>query len=295
MRADDSQVEIHPDRDKEQAQQDVAERLDVVLDLVAILGFRDQHSGEKRTERKRQSRQLGERREPEGDQQHVQHEQLRRTRPGDDVEPGAHRPLSEDEDDAQGDRGLGGRDPELTPQVRVAGGERRHGDEERDDREILKEQRSHHVAAVRGIKLHALGEHLGNDRRRAHGQCAAKRQPRKPAVAEQVQGDHGHQRRNRNLRQPEAEYRALHCLQLRQAELQTDREHQEDDAELRQIAHVGVVGHPAHRMGSDRDPDREVAQDRRQPHEPAGDDGDDGRRQKQQDQHQRVRHALNLA
>ena len=38
------QVEQHADGDEEQAQQHVAERLDVVLDLVAVLGLRDEHA-----------------------------------------------------------------------------------------------------------------------------------------------------------------------------------------------------------------------------------------------------------
>ena len=86
---------IHADGDEEQAEQHVAKRLDVLLDLVAVFGLGDQHAGEKRAERERQSGELGQRREPERDQQQVQHEQLARALPRNQMEPRAHRPLSE--------------------------------------------------------------------------------------------------------------------------------------------------------------------------------------------------------
>jgi hypothetical protein len=53
MLPDRPQVEIHADGDEEQPEQHVAERLDVLLDLIAILGLGDEHPGEKRTERER--------------------------------------------------------------------------------------------------------------------------------------------------------------------------------------------------------------------------------------------------
>ena len=39
-------VEQHADGDEEEPEQHVAERLDVVLDLVAVLGLGDQHAGQ---------------------------------------------------------------------------------------------------------------------------------------------------------------------------------------------------------------------------------------------------------
>ena len=73
-------------------------------------------------------------------------------------------------------------------------------------------------------------------------------------------------RRDRDLRQPEPEHRAPHRAQLRQAELEPDREHQEHDAELGELARRRVVGHDAERVRPERDADDQVAEDRRQPH-----------------------------
>ncbi len=52
---------------------------------------------------------------------------------------------------------------------------------------------------------------------------------------DQIEREHRRGRRDRHLREPEAEYRAPHRLQLRQAELEPDREHQEHDAEFREL------------------------------------------------------------
>ena len=114
--------------------------------------------------------------------------------------------------------------------------ERRQDDQERDDRQILEQQDAHHVAAVRRGELHALGEHLRHDRRRAHRERAAEREARLPAVADDMQHQHRADGRDRHLREPEPEHRAPHGLQLRQAELEADREHQEDDAEFGEVA-----------------------------------------------------------
>ena len=70
----DPQVELHAHRDEEQAQQHLAEGLDVLLDLVPVLGLRNQHSGDERTEGERQAGELREVCEPQSDEQHVDDE-----------------------------------------------------------------------------------------------------------------------------------------------------------------------------------------------------------------------------
>ena len=56
LRATTREVERHADGDEEEAEQHVAKRLDVLLDLVAVFGLGDQHAGEERAERERQAR-----------------------------------------------------------------------------------------------------------------------------------------------------------------------------------------------------------------------------------------------
>ena len=103
---------------------------------------------------------------------------------------------------------------------------------------------AHDVAAMRRRELHPLGEHLRHDRRRAHRQRAAERDACLPAVARETEREHRDGRRDRHLREPQTEHRAPHRLQLRQAELEPDREHQEHDPEFRELARFGRVGAP---------------------------------------------------
>ncbi len=119
--------------------------------------------------------------------------------------------------------------------------------------------------------------------------------PGKPAEVQEMQADHRHQGRDRDLRETEPEHRPAHRLELRQAEFEADREHQEDDAEFGQIAHVRVVRHPGQRVRTDRDADGQVAENRRQPHQPAEHDRDDRGGEQQQDQLQCMGHRFACA
>jgi hypothetical protein len=58
LRKHQRHVEHHADGDEEQSQQHVAERLDVLFHLIAELGFRNQHAGDKGAQRQRQAGQL---------------------------------------------------------------------------------------------------------------------------------------------------------------------------------------------------------------------------------------------
>jgi hypothetical protein len=97
-------------------------------------------------------------------------------------------------------------------------------------------------------------------------------------------------RRDHHLREAEAEYRAPHRPQLRQAELEPDREHQEHDAEFGELSRRGGVGHPGERVRSNRHADEQVTEDWRQPRKPAGGHHDDRAAEQYEDQLQRRRH-----
>ena len=291
--ADDVEVERHPDGDEEKAEQHVAKGLDVLLDLVAVFGLGDQHAGEKGAQRERETGDFGERREAERDQQEVQHEELGAPLPRDDVEPRPHRLLSREQDQRQREGGLDGREPQVLDQIAAAFRERRNDDEESHDREILEQQYAHDVAAVRRRELHLFREHLRHDGGRAHRERAAEREAYLPAETDEMDHDHREERGDRDLREAESEHRAAHRLQLRQAELEPDREHQEDDAELGEIADICAVRHPRERMRAGSDADNEIAEDRRQPDEPADDDRDDGAAQQDENELQRLRHRAN--
>ena len=126
--------------------------------------------------------------------------------------------------------------------------ERRDQHQQRHDGEILEQQHAHHAAAVLALELEPVGHQLDDDRRRAHRQRAAERdralpaeapgapgqraEPRRAAALPATRGEH----RQHDLAQAEAEDELAHAAQLRQVELEADHEHQEDDAELGQVA-----------------------------------------------------------
>ena len=59
--------------------------------------------------------------------------------------------------------------------------------------------------------------------------------------------------------------------------------------------HVRGVRHPAERVRPDGDADQQIAEDRRQPDEPADDDDDDGGAEQDENQLQRLRHRAGAA
>src|SRR5665647_1526061 len=56
----------------------------------------------------------------------------------------------------------------------------------------------------------------------------------------------------------------MHGLEARQAEFQTDAEHQEYHAEFGKMACAGRIRYPAKGMRPDQNPDREITQHHRQ-------------------------------
>jgi hypothetical protein len=117
---------------------------------------------------------------------------------------------------------------------------------------------------MRGIEFEALVQQLGEHRRRRHRQCATEGHSRLPAQSHGTKngGDdcQGHQ----HLQQTEAENDALHRVQLGQRELEADREHQEDDAELGQMLHAGKALDQIEGVRADQRADQQVTEYRRQ-------------------------------
>ena len=276
-------VEQHADRDEEEPEQDVAERLDVDFHLVAVLGLRDERPGHERPQRERQSGELRDVGEAERDEQHVQHEELRGLLPGNEVEPAAHQPLAEKEQQRQHHCGLDERPGDAGGEVFDARREHREQDEERHHREVLEQQDADDLAPVRRAELVALRENLAEDRGRGHREDAAQREPGAPVEAGR-RGGGPHERHGRDdLRSAEPEHEAAHRQELGQAEFQADGEHQEHDADLGEMARLLRVRYPAERVRTDRDADDEIAQHRRQ--RQRAEQHDDQHRRREQYQH----------
>ena len=281
---------MHADGDEEQAQQHIAERLDVLLDLVAVLGFGDQHAGDEGAECERQSGELGDRRQQQGDQQHVEHEQLGRLLRRHQMEPGAHQALPESEQQRQDHGRLEAGETEFAQDVGRRRRQRRQQDQQRHHGEILEQQHTHDAAAVRRVELELFRQHLAQDRGGRHRDRPSQGDATLGAETEPPRAGGDDQQCAQHLRRTEPEHQTPHRQQLGQAELEADREHQEHDPELAEFAGACTVGNPAERIWSDGDADRQIANQRRQPQAPAQRDHHHRRSQENQYQRERVMH-----
>ena len=91
LRGEQAQVRRHADRDEEQAEQQALERLDVGLELVAILAVGEQHAGDERAERHREARTFEQQRGAEHDEQRRRRERFLDARVGNEAQHGPQR------------------------------------------------------------------------------------------------------------------------------------------------------------------------------------------------------------
>ncbi len=295
MLPDHARVEQHPRRHEEQAEQHVAERLDVLLHLMAERRLGNEHPGDERAERERQPEAVGDERGAERDEQQVQHEQLLRAAPRDDVEPARHEALADDEQQRERDHDLDRREAEREREIlRRLGAERGDHDQQRHHREILEQQHAEDVAAVLGLDLEPLGEHLRHDRRRRHRERAAERDtalPRDvhPALEQRAEHEREHEGRD-DLQEAESEHEPLHRPQLREREFEADRKHQEHHAEFREVLGPFEIRRDAEGVRADQDADGQIAEHRRQVQRAEYDDAHHRGQQQQQGHFERGNH-----
>ena len=88
-------IEEHADRYEEQAKQHVAKGLDILLDLISILGFRNQHASQEGAQRHGEPDRLRQPGKAQGNQQDIEHEEFTGTPARHQRKPGPHPPLSE--------------------------------------------------------------------------------------------------------------------------------------------------------------------------------------------------------
>ena len=264
LRKHRTDVKQHADGNKKQPEQDIAKRFYVLLDLMTVFRFRDQHAGYKGAKGKRQAGMLGDIGQPKGHQQQIEYEQFGRSAACHHGKPGMDHLAPCEQQDSQDHRRLRKRQAQRIRDVLRIARQCRHHDQERYDREILKQQHADHVAPVRGLKLAAFSEELDQDGGRRHGQRAAQRHARLPAHAGQECGGDAKNGGDSDLGQTKAEDHAAHRHQLGQVELQANREHQKNHPELRQIARVRRVRDEAQGVRSDDDSCQQIAEHRRQ-------------------------------
>src|SRR5450631_3385901 len=114
-----------------------------------------------------------------------------------------------------------------------------------------------------GIELPALRQQLQREGRRRHRESEADDQRRPPRFAEdEIRGRTDDGRRDRNLRKTQTEYGFTQYPEPGGLELEADHEHEEYDAELRDVQGAVDAAYEAKASRSDDDSRGEVAQHR---------------------------------
>ena len=141
---------------------------------------------------------------------------------------------------------------------------RRSERQKRHEGEVLEQQNRHREAPVSAIHLGLLGELAQDDRGGGHRDRAAKHDGDGQFDAEAPRDRRAQPGGDHDLATTEPEHFPSHRDQSRERELQSQREHQEHDANLGQHAGGRVIGHDAQRMRSKQHTHREIAENRRE-------------------------------
>ena len=148
-----------------------------------VVGAGQQHAGEERAERHRQSRQLGQPTGGQGDQQGEGGEGFGRADAGGLPEQLAQDSPAEAEDHNRRDQHLEQRETERGGQNQLVLAERQRTDQEGRHREVLYEEHAESAAPELAPQLAAIRQHPQHDRRRRERQRAADHYSRRPACS----------------------------------------------------------------------------------------------------------------
>jgi hypothetical protein len=148
---------------EEQRDEDVAERHQLGERLVAVIGFRDDETGEKGAERKRRPGRRGAERGERADEDHRDEKQLAAPRLENLRQRARHDGPCRDDHPDHDERGLAERDQEPgCAALRLPGEERQH-EHDRHHAQVLEDQDRRRQAAVRRVDLALVGHHLEHD------------------------------------------------------------------------------------------------------------------------------------
>ena len=211
---DQRRIDLGPDRDEVEPEQQALERLDRHFDLAAVFGLRQQEPSHEGAERHREAARSGGEPVAKHHQQAGGHEEFGALRLGHEVKERTERNAPEDDQRGKSQRGRDERAekrPAEPPLVSAGEGARHH--EEWSDREILKEQHGKARPADQCAEPLALDEHRDHDRRRRHRERRADCRRRSRGQAENP-GDHAERQRGHDdLSQPESEHQPAHAPQ----------------------------------------------------------------------------------
>ncbi len=173
---------------------------------------------------------------------------------------------------------------QVQPDRQRRAGQQRHHRDQRNRRQILRQQDRERLPPVGGAGLLALGQDLQPERGRGQRQAATDHRRRLPGQAEQHVADAAdHQRTGQHLQQTGTEHRAPHHPQPPRRQLQPDHEQHQHHAELGNGGDTARIDDQPQHLRADHHPGQQITEHRTQP-EPLGQRYRDHRRQQE---HQR--------
>ena len=230
------QIEIHPHRHEEDAEQQPLEGLDRHVDRAAIFGFRQEDAGDEGAQRHRQAADGG---DQAGDDDHEQaggHEHFRALGRGGELEEGAQDEPPDADQNGERDGGLQHRPEEGGRRhLGLAGIQHREREQDRRDREILEDQRREGRPPGRRFEALLLGHDGDHDRGR--GKREGEPDDRRAGDRSDETVGEGAQRgaAEQHLQRTESENQASQGPQALPGELDADGEQQEHDAEFGKV------------------------------------------------------------
>ncbi|CWO90501.1 Uncharacterised protein [Neisseria meningitidis] len=254
-------VQLHADRDKEKAEQNIAERADVVFDLETVFRFRKQHAGNECAQRHRQTFQLSQISHTQGYQQHIDHKEFGRFAFCHHPEPSRHNFAADEKQQPQRQQHFCKRQTQGRPNISVPSARQRgNQNHQRHDGDVLHQQHAHRHLTVRLPQFRLFRQNPAHNRRGRHRQRA--RHGKRPIErhARQHQYAHYRQHRNADLQTAQTEHQPPHRPQLGQRELQTDAEHQEHNPDFAQIIRRMAFRNQAEHTGPRQKAHQQVAQ-----------------------------------
>ena len=231
---DEAEIDVHADREEEDAQQQAAERVDHRLDGAAVLGLRQQQAGDEGAERHRQAGIGRDHARADRDQQGGGHEEFRIVGAGGQPEQRLQHEAADDGDDADGDHRLGQRHDDAVDHRGALGASAERADQEqqRHHGKVLGEQDGETGAAGRRHHAALAGQQLHDDGGRGKRQADADDQRRSGRLAEPQRAETDRQRRHDDLQAAQPEHQPAHGEQAAHRQFEADEEQQEDDAEV---------------------------------------------------------------
>ncbi len=269
VRHEVNRVHKHADRDEEDHGERFLERQDVDAHLVAERRFAHDHAGQKRAQRQRHAEdRRGAQGGPQRNGEDNEDEQLARLREGDPLEQPRNRTTADNQH--QSDEGAGlhqGPDQRGAAIAFARGPERGQGDQDQDCRQVFQHKPADGHLAMTGIEQPLIHQPAQEDDRAGDRDRQAEDQPGAqgpaPELAEPKAEPGGDQHLDYGARDGDVS----DPPEVIEREMQPHPKHEEDHAELSQLADRFAVADKAGRKRPDRHPGQEIADDGRQPDE----------------------------